>query len=215
MKNKSGFTLIEMIITLALTVIILLIISSMFITGNKVFSDSDVKSTLQIEGQAIQENISKIGMESIGIESIEDEFGKDFISTEDGDVKLVKSSYEQLNSRLTDSDGTNKENKWIAISELRIKPYIEDSNGNISIGTSIPMIQYEKDKRKLSIAGKELSSHVESVRIKPIDIVENMDGNFEDTNSILINIELIEQKGYSNVRYPISIEVKFRNNFIK
>jgi len=65
-KKKPGFTLIEMIIALAITVIILGIASSMFITGNKVFSESDVKSTLQIEGQAIQEKISNIGMQASG-----------------------------------------------------------------------------------------------------------------------------------------------------
>lgn len=65
-KRKPGFTLIEMIITIAITVIILGIASSMFITGNRVFSDSDSKTTLQIEGQAIQEKISDIGMQASG-----------------------------------------------------------------------------------------------------------------------------------------------------
>lgn len=67
-KKKPGFTLMEMIIALSLTVIILGIASSMFTMGNKVFSDSDVKTTLQIEGQAIQEKISYIGMQASGIE---------------------------------------------------------------------------------------------------------------------------------------------------
>lgn len=71
-KKRSGFTLVEMVIALALTVIILGIVGSMFATGNRVFSDSDVKSTLQIEGQAIQEKISNIGMQAIGIEDITD-----------------------------------------------------------------------------------------------------------------------------------------------
>lgn len=69
-KKKPGFTLIEMIIVLALTVIILGIASSMFITGNKVFSESDVKTTLQMEGQAIQEKISDIGMQATKIKSL-------------------------------------------------------------------------------------------------------------------------------------------------
>lgn len=63
-RKKPGFTLIEIIIVLALTVIILAIESSIFITGNKVFSDSDVKSTLQVEGQTIEENLSNIGMQA-------------------------------------------------------------------------------------------------------------------------------------------------------
>lgn len=69
-KKKNGFTLLEMIIVVALTVVIIGIVSSIFITGNRVFTDSDIKSTLQIEGQAIQEKISIIGMQAIGIYSV-------------------------------------------------------------------------------------------------------------------------------------------------
>lgn len=69
-KKEPGFTLIETIIALTFTIIILGIAGSMFITGNKVFSDSDINSTLQIEGQAIQENISDIGMQATGIKSV-------------------------------------------------------------------------------------------------------------------------------------------------
>lgn len=68
-KKKPGFTLIEMIIALALIVTILGIAGSMLITGNKVFSDSDIRSTLQIEGQVIQEKISDAGMQAFSIES--------------------------------------------------------------------------------------------------------------------------------------------------
>lgn len=69
-RKKKAFTVIEMIITLAITVMIIEIVSSIFITGNKIFSDSDIKSTLQIEAQKIQETISEIGMEAVNIESI-------------------------------------------------------------------------------------------------------------------------------------------------
>jgi prepilin-type N-terminal cleavage/methylation domain-containing protein len=69
-KKKSGFTLIEMIIVLALTVILLGILGSIFTTGNKIFSDSDVESTLQIEGQAIQEKISDIGMQATTAQAV-------------------------------------------------------------------------------------------------------------------------------------------------
>lgn len=69
-KKKPGFTLMEMIIVVALTVVVLGITSSIFITGNRVFSDSDVRSTLQMEGQAIQENISDIGMQGTEVISV-------------------------------------------------------------------------------------------------------------------------------------------------
>lgn len=69
-KKRQGFTLVEVIIALALTLMILGIANSMFIEGNKVFSDSDVKSTLQIEGQAIQEKISDIGMQATTAQAV-------------------------------------------------------------------------------------------------------------------------------------------------
>ncbi|TFX95556.1 type II secretion system protein, partial [Escherichia coli] len=68
-KRRTGFTLIEMIIVLALTVIILGIMGSIFTTGNKIFSDSDVKSTLQIGAQTVQEKISNIAMQANEVES--------------------------------------------------------------------------------------------------------------------------------------------------
>lgn len=70
MRKKQGFTLIEMMIVLSITTIIFGITTSMFIEGNRIFSDSDVKSTLQIEGQAIQEKISNLAMQAVGTDDI-------------------------------------------------------------------------------------------------------------------------------------------------
>lgn len=65
--KKSGFTLIEMIIVMALSVVVLGILYSIFYTGSKVFSDSDVKSTLQMEARDIQEKLTSIGMQGTGV----------------------------------------------------------------------------------------------------------------------------------------------------
>jgi len=72
-KKKPGFTLLELIIAMMITIVVLGIAGSMFTTGSKVFNDSDVKSTLQIEGQEIQEKISDIGMQGIEVVSVNDE----------------------------------------------------------------------------------------------------------------------------------------------
>lgn len=66
-KRKRGFTLIEMIIVMSLTVIILGMVYSMFNTNNRILSDVNIKSTLQLEGQAIQEKLSYIGMQATGV----------------------------------------------------------------------------------------------------------------------------------------------------
>ncbi|WP_252250102.1 prepilin-type N-terminal cleavage/methylation domain-containing protein [Clostridium sp. ZBS13] len=62
--KKEGFTLTELIIVMALTLVILGMIFQMFNTNNRIISDVDIRSTLQNEGQAIQETLSKIGMQA-------------------------------------------------------------------------------------------------------------------------------------------------------
>lgn len=69
-KKKAGFTLIEMIIVVMIAVMVIGITTSIFMIGIKVFSDSNIKSTLQMEGQVIEEKITNIGMQAIGIELV-------------------------------------------------------------------------------------------------------------------------------------------------
>ncbi|NFH68162.1 prepilin-type N-terminal cleavage/methylation domain-containing protein [Clostridium botulinum] len=63
-NKKRGFTLLELIIVMSLTLIILGMIFGIFNTNNKAMSDVNIKSTLQSEGQVIQETLSKIGMQA-------------------------------------------------------------------------------------------------------------------------------------------------------
>ncbi|HBJ1651760.1 PilW family protein [Clostridium botulinum] len=66
--KKNGFTLLELIIVMALTLVILGMVFQMLNTNTRIMSDVNVKSTLQSDGQAIQEKLSKIGMQAISIE---------------------------------------------------------------------------------------------------------------------------------------------------
>ncbi|WP_294392317.1 type II secretion system protein [uncultured Clostridium sp.] len=69
-EKKSGFTLIEMIIVLAITVIVIGIVMGVFMTGHRVFAQADVRTTLQMQGKDIQEKISNICMEGSEIKSV-------------------------------------------------------------------------------------------------------------------------------------------------
>lgn len=71
-RKKNGFTITETVIVMTLTVIVLGIIWMMLSISNKIISDVTIKSDLQREGQAIQEELSNIGMEASGIESIDE-----------------------------------------------------------------------------------------------------------------------------------------------
>lgn len=130
-KKKRGFTLLELIIVAALTVIVIGITTSIFITGNRVFSESEIKSTLQIEGQAIQERISAIGMQAIGIESVNG-------NEDTGEIQNIK-----INSY--DKDGNKKE--FIIDKQLK-KLSIDGSKVSINVESIKINPQIIKDYNK-------------------------------------------------------------------
>lgn len=195
-KKKNGFTLIEMIIVLAITGIVIGIASSMFIEGNRVFSDLDVKSTLQMEAHDIQEDLTDIGMQGKVISSIE----IDGQSSEDNNNSLyVNKKYSQLAS--DDMNGM-KEMK------MEIKAYNKDSeysdDGTIS---NLKTYGILFNKGTLSVNSKVLSTNVYSFNVSP----QNIDDSFANTSSIEFNIILHKQKGFAEIKYPVNIKVTFRN----
>ncbi|AQS07068.1 PilW family protein [Clostridium beijerinckii] len=205
-KKKPGFTLIEMIIALALIVTILGIAGSMLITGNKVFSDSDIRSTLQIEGQVIQEKISDAGMQAFSIESCK--HGSLEIKDQKYNSNVILSKLVNINGELSE-DG-----QWIDVSQISFKSSRNNSEYDGSTDTitnteTIP-ISYDKDLKKLSISSEIISEKVESIRIHPENINDE-NSNIDEANSIEFHIVLSKARAFSNVRYPIDFTIKFRN----
>jgi len=188
-KKKSGFTLIEMIIVLMLTVIIASVMNTIFLTGNKVFSNSDVKSDLQIEGQTTQETLSNLAMQGTGIKSVD---GVDFESDLDS-VKAKK---------------TNMMDKWNKISQNLVlivaekKPDPKDSNKEIIVRQDYTFVLDGKNllmKKSDSDPGKTLSRNVNTFNIKP------------SNTGVEIEVELKERKGFAEKVYPIKLDALFRN----
>lgn len=69
-KSKKGFTLLELMLVLALIVVVLGIIYPFFTSNNRTLNETTVKSELQQEGAQIIESITKNLMEANRIESI-------------------------------------------------------------------------------------------------------------------------------------------------
>lgn len=183
-KKKAGFTLIEIIIVLMLTVVVIGIMTSIFSTGNRVFSDADVKSDLQIEGQSIHEIISNMGMQGQGIKEITLSAGTiDFEKTEDALKK------------------ENVMNKWNTIQEIVLYRVETDENNKI---VKKPYIFRLKNKelsmiKQDSSLGRVLSTNVENFRVNP----SNM--------GVEVEINLIKKKGLEEKKYPIKVDILFRN----
>ena len=72
-NRRSAFTLVEMIIVIAIIGVVMGVVTSIFMRGNRVISDSNIKTDLQIEGQKIQEKITNICMQATNIEAINNE----------------------------------------------------------------------------------------------------------------------------------------------
>lgn len=184
-KKKSGFTLIEIIIALGITVIVLGIANSIFITGNKVFSDSDVKTTLQIEGQAIQEKISNIGMQAREIKAVRGNDDSNELES------ITVSSYDKngnlqdFNLEIEDTGNKYKDNSKI----YRLMIDGEEVSGNIQ--------RFIIDADIIDISAYT-DNAIKAAALKNI-------------NSIKFDIALRRESGYSNVEQPINFGITFRN----
>ncbi|NFI02913.1 prepilin-type N-terminal cleavage/methylation domain-containing protein [Clostridium botulinum] len=134
--NKKGFTLVELIVVMALTLVILGMIFQMFNTNNRIMSDVDIKSTLQNEGQVIQEKLSEIGMQANSMDYKE----------ENNDVKSI-------NFVVFNEDESKSQ---FEIKKQDIELYIVEYKETI--------IEGKKEKKKIST--KKLSNNLNRINIK-------------------------------------------------
>lgn len=188
MKNKSkGFTLVEVIIAAALLILVLGIIFTIFKANNGILSNVDIKSTLQEEGEIIQSDLSSIGMQSTGISDC---------VTQDG-VSVVDKSYSEFNS----IQSTKK------IGQVKLEVKLDTSD-------IIYNFKYDESSKTLSMlkgsatSGKTLSTNVESFNIKTIDTNNN---NLRNATYVEFDIKLKKKMGFTEVEYPVSVVVNFRN----
>jgi len=227
MKNKKkGFTILELIISLTITVVVLGVVFSIFILSTKIFSNVNINSDLQIEAQKAGEKISIAGMQAIKIDSITLENGQIENFGIDGELNYI-----QLSTLLKDIDGkdlksTAKDNeKYLNISQIKIITK-EEIVGSDPIQTKevsytityVPTSDRDSDKTKhrgtLKIKkGNEptqiLGEDIENITIKPSDTL----GKLSQADSIQININLAEKKGFSDIKYSIPINITFRNKW--
>ena len=185
MKTKAkGFTVIETIITLAITVVVLGSIYLFFLTSNKTLTSTEINSQLQSEAEIIQNNILRIGDEAVGLTSIRSE-GNEVIGKEYSDFSP------SLSNKLT-------------IDSLKFQ---SGSGANISYNE----IKYENTT--LTVDGNILSKHISEFKVRPLDLnmVDSSEGKFSNTTGLEFSIKLIKSRGYSKVEYPLTIIVKFRN----
>lgn len=225
MKNKKkGFTIVELILTLAITVTILSVVYTIFIQSTKIFSNVNVKSTLQTEAQNAGEKISNAGMQAVKIDKVILESGTiDF--TPDHEVAYnILSDLKDINGKDLDASATD-DKKYLVIKEIKIMAKEEIPKVNPSDPTTTKDVYYTithvptsdpddktKARGKLMIkkeggSDQVIGENVENVTIKP----NSTSSKLSQADSIQFNINLAKKKGFSDIKYSIPINVVFRN----
>ncbi|MBC5625737.1 prepilin-type N-terminal cleavage/methylation domain-containing protein [Clostridium sp. NSJ-49] len=205
MKKKStGFTVIELVITLAITTMIIGVAYTFFFTNNKTLNTTEINSELQYEAENIEKLLLNLGTQAKNIEIV------DNIAAND---PLNKYSLLPINS-------VEEKNYKKSINNIVLN-YEDTSRFELTLESNGTLKTSFNDESGTSdIAETILSTNVIDIKIRPLDVrmivnegIIKMESTLlSDSPGLEFNITLAKKKGYSDVKYESTILVKFRNN---
>lgn len=195
-KKTKGFTVLELIITLSLTVVVLGVVYTFFFSNSKTLATTEINSDLQLESESIQKELLLYGTQAEEINKINN------VTLTDNN----KYNYEES----LDDDGK------LDVTELKFKigteyfTFVYDKANN-----KLNLKKVNEDETEVMDSGvvfpKALSSNVIEFKVRPLDYRMNPSGGFNETTGLEISLILNKKKGYSDVTMPVSVIVKFRN----
>lgn len=185
-KKAKGFTVLELIITLSLTVVVLGVVYTFFFSNSKTLAKTEINSDLQLESESIQKELLLYGTQAEGISELNNITIKD----------TYKYNYE----------GSLDENGKLDVNKLEFKIGVDYFKFIYDAGTDKLTLKNVNESGE-----KILSTNVTEFKVRPLDYRMNSNGNFNDTSGLEISLVLNKKKGYSDVTIPVSVIVKFRN----
>lgn len=214
-NRKKGFTLLELIVVMAVSVMIIGVIYTFFIVNQKSLSRAEINSTLQGEAATIQKEVDVIGAQGKGITSMVDATTNSTVTpgsityasvdtaVENGSIKgySVKSITTQIYSGETVGTTTPYLSGYYTL-------YLDDVPGKTEKNL---YLKNDSDSGK----GKLLSSNVVSMSITPLNyqsVATKTTATFDKTTGLQITIILHIKKGFSDITYPVTTVVNFRNS---
>lgn len=190
--KKKGFTLIELIITLAITVIVLGVIYTFARTSNMTLTKTKINSNLQEEAEIIQRYLINYGTQAEDLVEINN--------------KVINNSEEFNYKTMLSPDGK------LSLEEMKLKV---ENNCYVFIYKDRELILKKLDLKNNEIKDNELSEslskNIEKIELRPIDFRINENGNFKYTPGIEVSMILKMKKGNVEESVPLSIIIKFRN----
>lgn len=204
--KKNGFTLLEMIIVLMVTVIIIALATSMFMTGNRVVRENDLKTDIQIESQTIQQEINKIFMsaESVNIssknsEKIDGNNAIIVITAEPEDDSETPDIYKYEYKLWLHKGGTDK--KILSMSKKLIEHYSYDKVSDKYV------INEESENTGYIYTNKILSVNVNGSALIDYSAANSIISlNFNNRNAFDYDTNTLGE--YNSVKLKIPLEVK-------
>ena len=196
-KHKRGFTLIEIVVVLAITVLIAGVIYTFYNSNNRTLTGAEAKSILQTEANQIQKEIINIGTQATSIK-VNKSAGE-----ENGELKVEKFTFSVYNNDDPSDRGCTD--------------YVFDATyGSNELTKSDPLSKmkiYKSDKNSDDV--KEKSGHIKSVTMKALDSGDITEAGINNSSNVQITVNLYIKKGYSEYNYPITTIVKLRNKDAK
>lgn len=201
-KKAIGFTVLELIITLALTTMIMGVAYTFFFTNSKTLSTTEINTMLQTEAENIEKSLLNLGTEAKKIIQVNGVVASD-----------VSNQYSALP---TDSD--ENENYKKPITNLVLE-YDNEDKINIDLNSGVLTISIIDKSGKVVQSENVLSDNVKEIKIRPLDIrmvankgqTEMETTRLEKAPGLEFDISLAKKKGYSDVKYDTTVLVKFRN----
>lgn len=214
-NSKKGFTLLELIVVMAVSVMIIGVIYTFFIVNQKSLSRAEINSTLQGEAATIQKEVDVIGAQGKSITSMID-------ATTDSTVTPGSVTYASVDTAVE-----NGSLKGYKINSLTTQIYSGES-----ASTTTPYLSgyytlyladvHGKTEKNLYLkndsdpgAGKLLSSNALSMSVTPLNyqaVATKTTATFDKTTGLQITIILHIKKGFSDITYPVTTVVNFRNS---
>ena len=190
-KKKSGFTLIELVITLALTLVVFSVIYLFSATNTNMLSKAEINSKLQDDSQGVQKELVNIGMQAKEILTIDDK-------------EASKVNYDYYNDANKGKLNCNKFTIRAYENEKDVEYTFEKRDKELWL---IKNIEGKASEAKLS-------SNLLNMAVRPLDINNYTDRStvyFNSAESLEISVSFNMQKGLNDITYPMTTIVKFRN----
>lgn len=200
-KKKKAFTLMEVILALSISTIILGLVGTFFYVNNNSLIKTNIKSDLQKEGEAIQNQLIKVAQQSKDIKSIE-------IA---GGMIPVDASTINYDSFINGANTDITEVTFNQINDLGNKvPY------TFALNARDLTVSYMDGSNLVTIV---LSNKVSSFKIVPIDYnnltdAERSNKKISNAKGVQVIVTLDKKQGTNEASQEFKTLIEFRNSDI-